>query len=626
MSTANRSWVPLYVTSSLTRRRFLRAAAAGSGALALIACGGGASSVKLKDSGSAREPGTVWRATSDWTIEDETKQAVRGGIYRGWRSADQEGHYDSITLPSSQAPFSAHVHEMLMGQQTRPGIDPSSLEASDPIGMLAESWEFNPDGTVITFRMRQGVKWHPIAPVNGRVMDIDDWRTSHERHMVSGPHRAFLEKALDTAEFPDSRTMIWRLKAPHSPIFEQIFNDKALGYPIQPKELNASPALAETVPIGTGYKILDNHQRATTMEYRKHTEYWDGEPFIDRWHVPIIPEYANQYAQFLRGNIIDFTPTARDVLLLHRDAPEAVIVANPVRENQATRMRWGRINPDNQAWSDPRVRIAVRRSVDWRGIGRFLSNAAEFEAAGIPVEIRTTTHLNQHPGYWLNPDKGELGTLSANYLYDVAEAKKLKSAAGQQDVIELPFYVDASGGTESQDDQLVMDSLNASGLFGLKVHRSSNSTEHRQYRSLGQMEGIAAESGSGEYDADYFLFEDYHSQGVPKTELPLPYIDPRMERIAEAQRREIDIERRYALLKEWQLLAAEIMPSVPGRDLYNIFWFRWPWLRNFNWGESSITPRRRTPALGWPSPLARHRDAEPRTRGDVNSERRRGFC
>ena len=56
-----KSWLPSYRhETQISRRRFLKGAAAGAGAVALIACGGGSDDggLKLDDSGSSREPGT----------------------------------------------------------------------------------------------------------------------------------------------------------------------------------------------------------------------------------------------------------------------------------------------------------------------------------------------------------------------------------------------------------------------------------------------------------------------------------------------------------------------------------------------------------------------------------------
>jgi peptide/nickel transport system substrate-binding protein len=580
------SWNARYL-GTISRRRFLKSTAAGAGAVALIACGGGGGDSSIEGGANPREPGSVWFAASDWKLPDETKEAVRGGIYRGHASEGQDGHFDAIMLMSSQVPANLHTNELLMGRNRGPGIDPRSTAAGNPAGMLAEGWEIAPDGMSITFTMRQGVKWHDKAPVNGRVMDMDDWRTSQERHIAGGVYRQAIIDILDRVDFPDARRMVWRLKYPFAPIFDRIYHDK-FAYPIQPKELNTNVALAEQTSIGTGYKILDKYQPELAFEYRKHPEYWGGDPFIDRWQVPIIPEYANRYAQFLNGNIIDFTPTARDVLLMHRDAPEAVIVAEPIPEASCTRMRWGRIDPANQAWADPRVRVAVRRSIDFLSIGKFLSNQAEFEKAGIPVELTPMTHLPQQPAYWLNPEKGELGPLSANYLYDVAEAKKLTAAAGHNQPIPLPYFVALSDGEIPESDQLVIDSLQGAGTFALNITRVPTAAEHNKYRIEGLFDGLIPQSGSTD-DADYFVMREYHTDGrVGGRGLQnQAYPDPRIDAVGEAQRKELDIEKRAEILKEFQRIAAELMPAVPGRHLYTSFAFRWPWVHNLGWGTTS---------------------------------------
>jgi peptide/nickel transport system substrate-binding protein len=142
---------------------------------------------------------------------------VRGGVYRGVATGDQTGHFDAIALMRSQAPVGPHVLELLMGRNRGPGIEPGSVEASTPAGMLAESWEISADGMSVTFNMRPGVKWHNVAPVNGRTMDLDDWKTSQERHLSIGVYRSVLEEFLDRTEFPDARHMVWKMKAPYAP-------------------------------------------------------------------------------------------------------------------------------------------------------------------------------------------------------------------------------------------------------------------------------------------------------------------------------------------------------------------------------------------------------------------------
>jgi peptide/nickel transport system substrate-binding protein len=395
---------------------------------------------------------------------------------------------------------------------------------------------------------------------------------------------------IEKTAYPDARHMVWTLKSPFAPISESIWSTM-FGYNMMPKELNANPALAETLAIGTGYKIIDKYQPAIGFEYRKNPDYWGGDPFIERWNSPIIPEYSNQYSQFISGNIMDFSPTAKDVLLLAKDAPETVIVANEIPDNSATRIRFGRVSPEKWPWADPRVRIAMQRSIDYKSIGIFLSNQQAFEAAGIPIELTPMTHLPQHRGYWLNPEKDELGALSANYLYDPAEARKLTAAAGHTGPVEIPIFVLPVAGEIPEADQLVMDSMERSGAIKLDVHRALSRQEHDKYRLEGQYDGIIPQGGSSQ-DADYFITRDYHSKGRLGTAglTNQAYPDPRIDAIGDAQRKELDIEKRFQLLKDFQHLAAELMPAVPGRHLYTEFSFRWPWLHNSNYGPGGSPP------------------------------------
>jgi peptide/nickel transport system substrate-binding protein len=600
MSTYSSPWSRI-AASRLTRRRLLRGAAAGAGAAALIACGsegGGNGALKLDDAGTARQPGTVWSATNDWKLADETKEAVRGGIYRSVMPADQAGHFDAIQLADSQKPFAVHVYEMLMSQTRGPGIQPGTTAYNNPSGALAESWEVAPDGASVTFKLRQGVKFHPVPPVNGRVMDIDDWKTSLDRFLAVGFYRSDIGGILDKAEYPDATTMVWKLKFPYAPIVTRI-PSSFFAYYILPKELNADVPLAERQSAGTGFKILDKHQPSITMEYRKHKDYWGGDPFIERWHAPIIPEYANQYAQFVRGNIMDFQPTAKDVLLLHKDAANAVIVAGAIAEDNASRYLFGRFVPATSPLNDPRVRVAIRRSIDFKSIGEFLSNKTEFEQNGIPVQLKTMTHLPPDPGYWLDPEKDELGKVSANYLYDPAEAKKLTAAAGNSGPVPLFYPVRLAQGQFEVPDQLVIDSLKKTGTFDLDILQVPTAPEYRKYNVDREMEGLAGTQIGSSNDADYFVTRDYSRFGPFGEQQAFPHA--KIDEFQKAQRKEVDPERRNAVLKEFQIFMAEWMPSIPGRHAFTTFSFRWPWLHNVNYGppiSASVGPPAGRPVQG----------------------------
>jgi ABC-type transport system substrate-binding protein len=263
--------------------------------------------------------------------------------------------------------------------------------------------------------------------------------------------------------------------------------------------------------------------------------------------------------------------------------PGAVIVGRDIPDGRAAKLRFGRNNHTTLPWKDPRVRQAIRRSIDFKSIGEFVANKQQFEAAGIPVEVLPSTHVPINYAYYMNPEKGEMGKASEAYLFDVAAAKALMAAAGHSGAVDAQYYVlpDAQGRVP-EEEQLVIDKLQAAGTFKLEVVRSANTVSHRNCRSLGQCDGFVSSGSGDDYDADRVIYRDYHSKG--NTEGDQAYPDPRIDRVAEAQRRELDVAKRVELIKEFQYLAAELMPVVPFVHQYTTFRFRWPWVHNSHFG------------------------------------------
>jgi ABC-type transport system substrate-binding protein len=223
----------------------------------------------------------------------------------------------------------------------------------------------------------------------------------------------------------------------------------------------------------------------------------------------------------------------------------------------------------------------MRRSIDFKSIGEFLSNKVEFERAGIPIDMIPTTGLPYDPSYWLNPEKGELGALSENFLYSPAEAKKLTAAAGYSQPIPIFVPFDGSGGGAlSESNQLQMDSFKASGAFAPNVELVTSREKHNEWRISRTFSGIVPSSTSN--DPDYFLYRDMGSKYHNQPEGPF---HEKTDAFIDAERRAIVFEERTKILKDIQVWLAEWMPIIPTTHQYTSFSFRWPWLRNFNWGD-----------------------------------------
>src|SRR5687767_4020960 len=141
----------------LSRRRAL--AAAGGGALStalLAACGG--------DTGEEPASGLVSKPV------DTSKQARRGGTLKWFWKAEPPNFDPSFGSTNNRTPKNL-TNSLLV--QTKPGyLAPAPV--GEVIPDLAESWEVSPDRTELSFKLRPGIKWHNLPPVNGRAMDVDD--------------------------------------------------------------------------------------------------------------------------------------------------------------------------------------------------------------------------------------------------------------------------------------------------------------------------------------------------------------------------------------------------------------------------------------------------------------------
>jgi ABC-type transport system substrate-binding protein len=159
----------------------------------------------------------------------------------------------------------------------------------------------------------------------------------------------------------------------------------------------------------------------------------------------------------------------------------------------------------------------------------------------------------------------------------------------------VPYPIRLSQGQVEDEVQLVMDSFAATGAFKLEVERVATAAEYNKYRIDGLFDGLlGTTSGSGDYDPDYHIFRDYHTEGIGKGSA-FPHAE--IDRIGTASRRAVDIEERRGYLKEFQIFMAEWMAAIPGPHYFTQFSFTWPWLHNLNYGEQDSPPSGR-PILG----------------------------
>ena len=569
----------------LSRRQALSLAAtagAGTAGLALLGCGGDGG----EGGGGGSKPAEIKIQRAVDVLKDETKDAIPGGVLRDSTTSNVTGTLDPMISTSfTTQTMAATAYEVLLRSKSRPERKDWNKAELGP--RLVESWEMSEDGTTFTFRMRPNVRFHNVPPVNGRVMDIEDWRLSLERFLAVSPYKANLAEPLDKATFPDSRTMVMKMKYSYGPLLWLLTSGSATFW-VMPKEAFGGGMDPATQVIGTYYTVLDKYQPDVVYEYKRHDNYWRQKPWIERWRYFIIPEREQRRAQFVVKTLNTYAPQQADVLQLQKDVPDATIwIADAT--SGFSRVYFGLKEFETSPWKDERVRQALSMAVDWPALRANFSNSKEFAAAGLPTEDLRQSFVRiawRDNGYWLDPAKKELGDASKYLLYNLPEAKKLLEAAGYKSAVEVPEAFSSLGVQYGNDYPahigILWDLLDQSGLFKIAKRTALPYADFLQNIYYDQnFKGIAMGPELTFSEVDSEMYQWFHSKGARFKAGGIK--DPKVDEFVERQRSELDQSKRLNILHDFQKYMATKMYSVPYDGGSSSFSFSWGQVRNTLW-------------------------------------------
>ena len=135
--------------------------------------------------------------------------------------------------------------------------------------MLAESWEPNADGSVWTFKLRSGIKWH-----DGSDFTSADVVATMERMIAAGKLAAYMDPGAPKAI--DDLTVEMTLKSPDGqfPYQVSIWNPQTV---ITPADYETGTTL-DARPAGTGAFKLTSFDVATGCKFEANADYWAASP------------------------------------------------------------------------------------------------------------------------------------------------------------------------------------------------------------------------------------------------------------------------------------------------------------------------------------------------------------
>jgi peptide/nickel transport system substrate-binding protein len=154
------------------------------------------------------------------------------------------------------------------------------------VPILATSWQASADGKTVTFKLREGVKWHdgkPFTSADVQYNALELWK----KHLN---YSTALQQNLVAVDTPDAHTAIFRYSAP-MPLNLLLRSLADLGYVVPRHVFEGTNVLenpANTAPIGTGPFKFVEYKRGEHIIVERNPNYWrKGFPYLDRivWRI-----------------------------------------------------------------------------------------------------------------------------------------------------------------------------------------------------------------------------------------------------------------------------------------------------------------------------------------------------
>ena len=365
-------------------------------------------------------------------------------------------HFDPMLTSSFKTHTAlAFTHSRLVRHKAGPGVTPGTFPIE---GDLAESW-MQPNETTYVFKLRRGVRWQPKPPVNGRELTAEDVRYSLERFLtVPGNVLASTLRFVERVEAPDRSTVRVTLKEPSAWFLDMLAAPMAVA--IVPKECveRFGDLKKAEACVGSGPWMLDGYKPNQSLSFVRNPNYFvPGLPYIDRVEAAVDEDAASRMSSFIAGKwdigydggVVFRTEWAqiRDALRQRRPTLRTTDVLMNIMSHVSMRT-------DAPPFNDVRVRRAISLAVDRQAIMDATSEGTGALNPPVPAGLKD----------WSLP-VGQLGDGARYYKRDLAEARRLLSAAGHGNGLPASVCFTTYGSAILVDQaQLILAQLKEAGI------------------------------------------------------------------------------------------------------------------------------------------------------------------
>ena len=486
-----------------------------------------------------------------WANAAATQTASNGTPARG-------GVLNIAVAPEPTLLTSAFITTMNIGMvssKVLEGLVSYDLELK-PVPALATSWEQSTDGRTLSFRLREGVKWHDgtdftSADVEYTLLEV--WKKLH-------PFGRAAFANVEKVETPDRHTVVLRLSSPAPYILNYI---NTYGAQILPKHLYAGKDVLtnplNNAPVGTGPFVFKEWVKGSHVRLERNPAWWgkgpggEAQPYLDGVVFKFIPDAAARSVALEAGEIDTALASSIPLTNLNRfkDARKYRIDLDDGR--YLSTIFLAQFNVRKPTFSDKRVRQAFAHAIDREALLKVVFLGYGKPATG-PVPSSVVNYYSPDVKRYAPDLKQAAALLDAAGFRRGADGKRLK--------ITLDF--DGGGGpTASRPAEFIKQSL---AKIDVEVElRAGDTASYLRRIFTDQDYDLMISSLHRLPDPTLGVQRLYWTKniikGAPWTN-GSGYSNPVLDKVMEDAAAEPDPNKRKALIKQWQQIVQDDVPLL----------------------------------------------------------------
>jgi len=428
---------------------------------------------------------------------------------------------------STLLPFMAIYNNLVLYDQTK---DINSVDTIVPD--LAESWSWDTSKTKLTFKLRQGVKWHDGKPFTAKDVQCT-WNKILGKDSDSfrkNPRAIWYQNVQEIAVNGDYEAT-FVLGRPQPALLAML----ASGYsPVYP--CHVSTRDMRTKPIGTGpFKFAEFKQNEVMRVVRNPDYFKKGKPYVDAIEMPIITNRSTRILAFQAGEFdMTFSQDITIPLLkdMQKQAPNAVCSITPqyVHRNLM-------VNREAPPFNNPKLREALALAIDRKPFIDILTEG-KGDLGG--------TMLPLPEGNWGMPPEilKEMTGYGGDIEKNRAEARKIMESLGYSASNPLKVKVSTRNIAIYRDPGVILiDQLKQIYVDG-ELETVDTTIWHAKAARKDYTIGMNL-TGMSVDDPDPVLYENYACKSERNY---TQYCNPEIDRLIDQQSQEADVEKRKQLV------------------------------------------------------------------------------